>query len=103
MAALFGMESALFCASGTMSNQVAIATHTKHGDEVISEREAHVYIYEGGGIAFNAGCQVITIAGDRGRIRAEQVLKILIPMTYIKREPPGLPGKHIQSRGRELL
>jgi threonine aldolase len=74
MAGIFGMESALYCASGTMSNQVAISSHTRPGDEVICEQEAHVYIYEGGGIAFNAGCQVRPIAGDRGRIRADQVL-----------------------------
>ena len=73
MAALFGMEAALFCASGTMSNQVAIVSHTRPGDELICEQEAHVYIYEGGGIAFNAGCQVRPLAGDRGRILATQV------------------------------
>ncbi len=75
MANLFGMEAAIFCASGTMSNQIAITSHTRPGDELICEQEAHVYIYEGGGIAFNAGCQVRPIAGDRGRIKAEQVLK----------------------------
>jgi threonine aldolase len=75
LAGLFGMEAALYCASGTMSNQVAITSHTRPGDEVICEQEAHVYIYEGGGIAFNAGCQVRPVAGDRGRIQAEQVLK----------------------------
>ncbi len=79
MADLFGMESALFCASGTMSNQVAISTHTRPGDEVSCEREAPVYMYEGGGIASNAGCQVMTVAGDRGRIRADQVLKHINP------------------------
>ncbi|HXB29644.1 MAG TPA: GntG family PLP-dependent aldolase [Puia sp.] len=75
MADLFNMEGALFCASGTMSNQIAITSHTRPGDELICEQEAHVYIYEGGGIAFNAGCQARPIAGDRGRIKAEQVLK----------------------------
>ena len=77
MAGLFGMEAALYCASGTMSNQVAITSHTRPGDEVICEHEAHVYIYEGGGIAFNAGCQVRPVVGDRGRIRAEQILKCI--------------------------
>ncbi len=79
LAELFNMESALWCASGTMSNQVAIASHTRPGDEVICEQESHVYYYEGGGIAFNAGCQARTLAGDRGRIRAEQVLKYINP------------------------
>ncbi len=79
MAALFNMESALWCASGTMSNQVAIASHTRPGDEVICEQESHVYYYEGGGIAFNAGCQTKTLAGDRGRMNAQQVRTSINP------------------------
>jgi threonine aldolase len=79
MAAIFNMESALWCASGTMSNQVAIASHTRPGDEVICEQESHVYYYEVGGIAFNAGCQTKTLAGDRGRINARQVLASINP------------------------
>ncbi|HSZ85285.1 MAG TPA: beta-eliminating lyase-related protein, partial [Puia sp.] len=53
-AELFGMEAAIYCVSGTMSNQIAIKCHTQPGDEVICEVQAHVYIYEGGGIAFNS-------------------------------------------------
>ena len=79
MASIFNMESALWCASGTMSNQVAIASHTRPGDEVICEQEAHIYYYEGGGIAYNSGCQAKTLAGDRGRINARQVLASINP------------------------
>jgi threonine aldolase len=79
VAKLFGMEAALYCSSGTMSNQVGIKCHTQPGDEVICEREAHVYIYEGGGIAFNSGSQVRALAGDRGRISAEQVSQSVNP------------------------
>ncbi len=79
MATMFGMEAALYCVSGTMSNQIAIASHTRQGDEVICEQESHVYIYEGGGIAYNAGCQSRPIAGNRGRINAEQILKNINP------------------------
>jgi threonine aldolase len=79
MAGLFGMEAALYCASGTMTNQIAIKCHTRPGDEVICEREAHVYIYEGGGIAFNSGSQVKALTGDRGRIRAEQIPEAVNP------------------------
>ncbi|MFI5195280.1 MAG: threonine aldolase family protein [Chitinophagales bacterium] len=79
VSALFGMEAALYCASGTMSNQIGIKCHTQPGDEVICEREAHVYIYEGGGIAFNSGSQVRALAGDRGRINAEQVQSAINP------------------------
>ncbi len=70
---LFGMEAALFCPSGTMTNQIAIKCHTQPGDEVICDTTAHVYQYEGGGIAFNSGASVKLIAGDRGRMTAAEV------------------------------
>ncbi len=73
-AAKFGMEAGLFCPSGTMTNQLAIKTHTQAGDEVICDELSHIYQYEGGGIAFNAGCSVKLLHGDRGRVTAEQVL-----------------------------
>ena len=78
-AQLFGLEAALFCPSGTMSNQIAINCHTRPGDEVICEKNSHVYIYEGGGIAFNSGSQVRAIDGDRGLITAEQVTQAINP------------------------
>jgi len=55
-AEMFGMQAALFCPSGTMTNQIAIKCHTQPGDEVICDKLSHVYQYEGGGIAFNSGC-----------------------------------------------
>jgi len=73
MADMFGMEAAIFCPSGTMTNQIAIKCHTQPGDEVICDKLSHIYQYEGGGIGFNAGCPVKLIDGDRGRITAEQV------------------------------
>ena len=72
-AALFNMEAAVFCPSGTMTNQIAIKCHTEPGDEIICDRLSHVYQYEGGGIAFNSGCSVNLIDGNYGRITAEQV------------------------------
>src|SRR5215217_3591961 len=70
---LFGMQAALYCPSGTMTNQIAIKCHTQPGDEVVCDVSSHIYQYEGGGIASNAGAQVKLINGDRGRITAEQV------------------------------
>ncbi|HEU4904336.1 MAG TPA: GntG family PLP-dependent aldolase, partial [Flavisolibacter sp.] len=70
---MFGMEAALYCPSGTMTNQIAIKCHTQPGDEVICDVSSHIYQYEGGGIALNSGAQVKLINGDRGRITAEQV------------------------------
>jgi threonine aldolase len=78
-AALFGMESGIFCPSGTMTNQIAIKCHTVPGDEVICDENSHVYQYEGGGIAFNSGCSVKLLHGDRGRITAAQVLAAIQP------------------------
>ena len=74
-AAMFGMQAAIFCPSGTMTNQIAIKCHTQPGDEVICDKVSHVYIYEGGGIAFNSSCQVKILDGNRGRITADQVLE----------------------------
>lgn len=73
-AGLFGMQAALFCPSGTMTNQIAIKCHTQPGDEVICDVSSHIYQYEGGGIALNAGAQVKLIQGHRGLITAQQVL-----------------------------
>lgn len=76
---IFGMEAALFCASGTMTNQIAIKCHTQPGDEVICDENAHVYQYEAGGIAFNSGSSVKLLPGDLGRITAHQVLSAINP------------------------
>src|SRR5215471_3375413 len=70
---MFGMEAAIFCPSGTMTNQIGIKCHSQPGDEVICDENAHVYQYEGGGIAFNSGASVKLLPGDRGRITAKQV------------------------------
>lgn len=78
-ASMFGMEAALFCPSGTMTNQIGIKCHTQAGNEVICDKTSHVYIYEGGGIAFNSGCQVQAIGGDRGRITAAHVGSAINP------------------------
>lgn len=72
-ASMFGMEAALFCPSGTMTNQIAIKCHTQPGDEIICDKLSHIYQYEGGGIAFNSGCSVQLIDGNYGRIKAAQV------------------------------
>lgn len=75
----FGMEASLFCPSGTMTNQIAIKAHTQPGDELICDAASHIYNYEGGGIAFNAGVQARLINGDRGRINADQIENAVNP------------------------
>lgn len=78
-ATLFGKEAALFCPSGTMTNQIAIKVHTQPGDEVLCDFTAHIYNYEGGGISLNSGAQAKLLQGDRGQISAHQVVENINP------------------------
>lgn len=73
IAALFGMEAAIFCPSGTMTNQIAIKSFTQPLDELIADQTAHVYRYEGGGIAFNSAVSTRLLNGERGIITAEMI------------------------------
>lgn len=76
-AAIFGKEAGLYCPSGTMTNQAAIKAHTQPGDEVLCDISAHIFNYEGGGMAFNSGVQAKLINGDRGRFTAKQVEEVI--------------------------
>jgi len=70
---LFGREAALYCSSGTMTNQIAIKLHTHALDEVICEVNSHIYQYETSGYAYNARVGINLIQGEYGKISAEQV------------------------------
>jgi threonine aldolase len=72
-AAMFGMEAGIFCPSGTMTNQIAIKCFTQPLDELIADQTAHVYRYEGGGIAFNSGVSTRLLNGYRGILTAEMI------------------------------
>lgn len=74
LAEMFGHEGGLFCPSGTMCNQIAMKVHTQPMDEIICDKLSHVYYYETGGYAFNSGCSIRLIDGDRGRITAQQII-----------------------------
>ncbi len=73
VADLFGMDEALYFPTGTMANQAAINLHTNPGEQLICDKWAHVYNYEGGGASFNSGVSCKLIDGDRGKITAQQV------------------------------
>ncbi|GFD92665.1 threonine aldolase [Alteromonas sp. KUL156] len=77
VADLFGMEAALFFPSGTMANQTAIKIHTQPGDRMFCDKWAHVYNYEGGGAAFNAGVTSCLIDGGRGMFTANQLASVV--------------------------
>lgn len=78
-AELFDMEAAIFCPSGTMTNQIAVNVQTNPGDEIICDRLSHVYNHEGGGIARNSGVSTRLIIGDRGRFNAKDVEENINP------------------------
>jgi len=72
-AGLFDKGDALFCPSGTMTNQIAINVHTRPLDEVICDEYSHIYQYEVGGYSFNSGVGINLIKGSNGKITAAQV------------------------------
>ncbi|NNF18595.1 MAG: threonine aldolase [Flavobacteriaceae bacterium] len=82
MASLFGMEAALFFPSGTMANQTAIKIHTRPGDQLICDKYAHVYNYEGGGVSFNSGVSCKLVDGQRGMITADLVEAAINPPDF---------------------
>jgi threonine aldolase len=76
---LFGMEAAIFCPSGTMTNQIAIRLHTRIQTEVICHKYSHIYLYEGGGIMANSLASVKLLDGDLGKITAAQIAASINP------------------------
>ncbi len=74
VAEMFGFESALFFPSGTMANQTAIKLHTQPGEQLIADKWAHIYNYEGGGVSFNSGVSCALVDGNRGMINSDLVL-----------------------------
>ena len=82
VAQMFGMEAALFFPTGSMANQAAIKLHTQPGEQLICDKWAHVYNYEGGGVSFNSGVSCKLIDGHRGMITASQVLESINPPDF---------------------
>ena len=78
-AELLGKEAAVYMPSGTMTNQVAIRTHTEPGDEIYLAEYAHSYFYEGGGPAALSGVTCRLLPGDRGRFSADALRSVLRP------------------------
>lgn len=72
-ASLLGMDGAIYCPSGTMTNQIGIKILTQPYDEVICYKGSHIYKYEGGGLAGNSLVSVRLLEGDRGRLSVQDV------------------------------
>ncbi|NND52216.1 MAG: threonine aldolase [Flavobacteriaceae bacterium] len=82
VADMFGKSKALFFPSGSMANQAAIKLHTNPGDQLICDKYAHVYNYEGGGASFNSGVSCKLLEGHRGMFTADQVLAAINPPDF---------------------
>lgn len=82
VAAMFGMEAALFFPSGTMANQTAIKLHTQPGEQLICDKYAHIFNYEGGGVSFNSGVSCKLVDGERGMMTATQVKEAINPPDF---------------------
>lgn len=76
---MFGMDAAIYCASGTMTNQIGIRLHTTLQDEVICHKHSHIYLYESGGLMSNSGVSVRLLEGERGLITAADVKAAIQP------------------------
>ncbi|MEO5618613.1 MAG: GntG family PLP-dependent aldolase [Candidatus Eisenbacteria bacterium] len=74
VAVLAGKEAAAYVPSGTMGNQLAVASQTTPGDEVLVEADSHIFKYEQGGIAANSGCLAHIISGSRGVLPAAALI-----------------------------
>lgn len=82
VAELLGKEAALFVPSGTMGNQLALKVHTRPGDEVIVERQSHIFNYESGAPAVLSGVQLHVVDGARGLLTAADVRRAVRPGMY---------------------
>jgi threonine aldolase len=82
LADMFGMDEALFFPSGSMANQAAIKMHTQPGEQLIADKWAHVYNFEGGGASFNSGVSCKLLSGNRGMITAKQVEENINPPDF---------------------
>ena len=80
-AELLGKEAAMFLPSGTMCNQVAIATHCRPGDEILAHEDAHIQSSEAGGPGAITGVLIRGLQGDRGIFSAETLEAAVRPIS----------------------
>ncbi len=79
VAALLGKEAAIYCPSGTMTNQIGLYLGTNRGDEVILHEAAHIFNYEAGAPALLSGVQVRPVSGERGVVSPEALRAVVRP------------------------
>jgi threonine aldolase len=79
IAARLGKEVALYCPSGTMTNQIGVCVATGRGDEVLSHEGAHIFNYEAGAPALLSGVQVRPLPGEGGVVTTETLRAAIRP------------------------
>jgi threonine aldolase len=101
-AELLGKEAALFVPSGTMANQIAVGLHAAPGDEVLCHATAHIYVWEGGGIARLWGATTRTVDPARGLLSAEDLQGKIRPDDghYVRTRLVCLENTHNRAGGR---
>ncbi len=82
LAKMFGKDEALFFPTGSMANQAGVKLHTQPGEQLICDKWAHIYNYEGGGVSFNSGVSCKLIDGHRGMITAQQIKEDINPPDF---------------------
>jgi threonine aldolase len=81
VAALLGKQAAMFLPTGTMCNQVAIATHCRPGDEILAHEDAHIQSSEGGAPGAISGVMIKGLTGERGQFTAETLEEAIRPIS----------------------
>lgn len=80
VAAMFGKEAAVYVPSGTMSNTLALLTQTEPGNEVILDRNCHIFNYEAAGASAIGGLQLYPLDGERGLLPLETLPSFVRPV-----------------------
>ncbi|MBX6316590.1 MAG: low-specificity L-threonine aldolase [Isosphaeraceae bacterium] len=101
-AELLGKEAALFVPSGTMANQIAVGVHAGPGDELLCDPTAHVYVWEGGGIARLSGVTTRTIEPVNGLLAPADLEGLIRPDDghYVRTRLVCLENTHNRRGGR---
>ena len=98
-AELLGKEAALFVSSGVMGNQVCLNVQTSPWDEVICERDSHIFNYESGTPAALSGIQLFPVDGVKGVFKPEQVEPFIRPSSaYYMPRSKGLTIENTHNR-----
>ena len=61
-----GKESALFCATCTLCNQIAVHIRCRPGESFVAEASSHVVLAEAGAVAAMSGAMPVSVPGRRG-------------------------------------